>query len=309
MKNTRKCEFRYIHFTSTAHAKIPSTFRSIKVGLSYIPTFTSIPPTTMHLRKLSRSGDGLLSPTRVPGTIRTVALATSLCSNITLDDIIFASVPIHRGPETTFYSRSLSPISSPPSTLRKVATEEHWRKAERKSRMSGGSSSAVKRYHRIEKEDIRSSRGLSQSEHGSKAAFRRMELGGSPYRDLPPKRNNLQRRGTEPLPMAVRKACLQDLGFLEDVPRIALGAVKRFSSSCQEECDNVPPSMPAFERGASDGTCSSSMPLKMPVRKASMDELRLKCCPCSQALQQPMRQPSEDMIPVVIRYASKESMD
>ncbi|CAJ1968377.1 unnamed protein product [Cylindrotheca closterium] len=111
--------------------------------------------------------------------------------------------------------------------------------------------------------------------------FRRMELGSSSRRDLPPrnpKKILLQRRCTEPLPMAARKACMQDLGYFEDGRKTVL--LKRF----------LPLPTPPFDRVAasSDQSCSS-MPLRMPVRKASMEEVRLGCSSrCSQAPQKPM---------------------
>ena len=219
-------------------------------------------PTSFRVSRDERS----TSPMRVPRTIgkNGRSSAGSLCSDITLDDALFSTVgSVHHSPKST-----------------SASTTESQRKGQQRNHQKyNGSSSAIKGYHQRKKDNARNHRVLSQEEiehHCTK----RMELPSSSNRDFPPKNpKTLQRRCTDPLPMGARKACLQDLGYLErDGRKTAL--VKRFL-----QLRSTPP----FERAASDESYSS-MPLRMPIRKASMEETRMGCSPpsCSQqALPQP----------------------
>ena len=182
---------------------------------------------------------------------------------------------IQHSPKPTKYQESVL-LPSERETVSKGQQGNH--------RNYDGSSSAIKGYHQSNEDGIHNHRrGLCQEEieHDFSRPFRRMEVGSSSNRDLPPKNPKiLQPRCTDPLPMATRKACLQDLVYLEDGRKTAL--VKRFLPLVSDG-DFAP-----FERAASDESCSS-MPLRMPVRKASMEEVRLgRSSPCSQqqALQQ-----------------------
>jgi len=220
-----------------------------------------------------------ISPMQVPRTIRRKvhSSAESLCSDITLDDELFSMVgSICHCPKSSNYQESLL---SPQESTAAPASDSQRKGQQRDHRKSSRSSSAIKGYHQRKEDKARNQRVLSQEEIEHRQ-FGRIELGCSSQRDLPPTNPNiLQSRCKEPLPMGARKACLQDLGYLErDGRKTAL--VKRFLHLR---------STPPFERAASDESYSS-MPLRMPVRKASMEETRMGCSPpsCSQqALPQP----------------------
>ncbi|CAJ1968379.1 unnamed protein product [Cylindrotheca closterium] len=241
----------------------------------------------MPLPTSSRSRDGIfpttISPMRVPRFIRAVSSGASLLSSITLDDDLLSSGAINharfQSSETTKHSRSLSPVSSPQSSSHKTTTQGgSQRQKSQRARQWSDEASTLKINDHTRKGC------LSQSDHCARP-FQRMEPDKSPNRDLPPM--ILQRRCTEPLSMAARKACMQDLGYFESGRKAVL--VKRFSLPVEEDsCASIPP---PFERAASDESYSF-MPLKMPVRKASVEEIRMGCHPCSNALKQPMRQSS-----------------
>jgi len=250
--------------------------------LSQISTRVSSFTEKMHLRtSFSRSRDenfqANMSQRRVPRTIRTVvrccSSAESICSAITLECELFSMLEpmiIHHSPKCTKYQESVL-LPSDRENISKGQQRNHQK--------NNGSTSAIKGYHQRKGEKIRNHRrGLCQEEidHDFTRPFRRMEVGSSSNRDFPPKNpKTLQRRCTDPLPMAARKACLQDLVYLDDGRKTAL--VKRFLPFVSDG------DFPPFERATSDESYSS-MPLRMPVRKASMEEIRLGCSSrsCSQ---------------------------
>ena len=74
--------------------------------------------------------------------------------------------------------------------------------------------------------------------------------------------------------MAAREACLQDLGYSEDGRKTML--VNRFAPPRTYEEDSSFESTVLIPLKSSSDESHASMPLKMPIRKASMEEIQPK---------------------------------
>lgn len=183
----------------------------------------------------------------VPQTIRTVSSGASLCSTITLESDDFSidghHPPVQCSPDPNHETRILSPISTTSRELRK-------------------------RVH----PSCQDSEVSSQSEHCQPFCQMKMGRSTSIHRHSPLKIQwpcNMK-----PLSPTARKLCLQDLGYLQDGGKRML--VNRFSASPPRDYV-FPPPLPRYERAGSDEMSYASMPLRMPIRKASIEGVELGC--------------------------------